>query len=334
MAKIAATAIGAVVVLIVIFVAAAAGLVSVVLGGDNSEASSAPSPVALADIPDNYLTLYQQAAATCPGLDWSIVAAIGKIESNHGRSNLPGVHNGANAAGAGGPMQFLPQTFGQYTLPIPPGGANPPSPYDPTDAIYAAVRLLCASGGRNNQDVRSAVYAYNHDDHYVTIVLATAADYAAPLSTRAQPSPPAPCPSAPPPALAASLSGQLTGASPEATAVEFACGQLGKPYIWGGNGNPGFDCSGLTVAAYAAAGINLPRTAQDQYDAGSLLPPGTPLQPGDLVFYGTSPASVEHVGIAISTTQMIDAPHAGADVQIDAVGRYLAASRPRRSTSV
>jgi cell wall-associated NlpC family hydrolase len=115
-------------------------------------------------------------------------------------------------------------------------------------------------------------------------------------------------------------------------AVEFACAQLGRPYVWGGNGEPGFDCSGLTHAAYAAAGLSLPRTAQTQYNAGPLVPAETSLQPGDLVFYGNGPQSVTHVGIAISPTQMIDAPHTGADVEITAVGRYLAASRPTAHT--
>ncbi len=57
------------------------------------------------------LALYQQAAATCPGLPWTIIAAVGTIESDNGQSDLPGVHNGANAAGAEGPMQFEPSTF-------------------------------------------------------------------------------------------------------------------------------------------------------------------------------------------------------------------------------
>ncbi|MFD0328249.1 C40 family peptidase [Streptacidiphilus monticola] len=61
-----------------------------------------------------------------------------------------------------------------------------------------------------------------------------------------------------------------------------------------------FDCSGLTQAAYAAAGIHLPRTAQEQYDRGPLLPAGRPIQPGDLVFFGTSTRHITHVGIAVS----------------------------------
>jgi cell wall-associated NlpC family hydrolase len=79
-----------------------------------------------------------------------------------------------------------------------------------------------------------------------------------------------------------------TGGPAALAAVAFARAQLGKPYIWGGNGNPGFDCSGLTKAAYAAAGITLSRVDQDQYNAGPLLPAGQPLQPGDLVFFGNS----------------------------------------------
>ncbi len=69
------------------------------------------SPAATAGIPPAMLTLYQQAAATCPGLPWTVLAAIGTVESDNGRSTLPGVHSGANAAGAEGPMQFEPATF-------------------------------------------------------------------------------------------------------------------------------------------------------------------------------------------------------------------------------
>jgi hypothetical protein len=76
-------------------------------GGGAPAASSA----ATAKIPAAMLTLYQQAASTCPGLPWTILAAIGTIESDNGQSNLPGVHSGANSAGAEGPRQFEPATF-------------------------------------------------------------------------------------------------------------------------------------------------------------------------------------------------------------------------------
>jgi membrane-bound lytic murein transglycosylase B len=76
-------------------------------------------------------------------------------------------------------MQFLPATFAAYALPVPPGGAVPPSPYDPTDAAYAAARMLCADGALDGSDVSEAVYAYNHSSAYVAEVLSLAATYAA-----------------------------------------------------------------------------------------------------------------------------------------------------------
>ncbi|MGH3305095.1 MAG: C40 family peptidase [Streptosporangiaceae bacterium] len=93
------------------------------------------------------------------------------------------------------------------------------------------------------------------------------------------------------------------------TAVNYAEGQLGIPCQWDAE-DPGiaFDCSGLTQAAYAAAGTAIPCLAQDQYDTTPHLPAGTPLLPGDLVFCGTGPARIEHVGIYIGCGQMIYAP--------------------------
>ena len=73
---------------------------------------------ATSKIPPAMLTLYQQAAATCPGLPWTVLAAIGTVESDNGQSDSPSIHSGANAAGAEGPMQFEPATFslGSTTL--------------------------------------------------------------------------------------------------------------------------------------------------------------------------------------------------------------------------
>ena len=122
--------------------------------------------------------------------------------------------------------------------------------------------------------------------------------------------------------------------APNATAlaaINYACGQRGLPYVWGGNGpqDGGFDCSGLTKAAYAAAGISLPRTAQTQYDAGPHVPAGQPLLPGDLVFFGT-PADVHHVGLYIGGGMMIDAPDFGQRVKVESYAEtdYLGATRP------
>ncbi|MFD0207030.1 C40 family peptidase [Saccharothrix carnea] len=109
----------------------------------------------------------------------------------------------------------------------------------------------------------------------------------------------------------------------------------GLPYVWGGNGpdggHTGFDCSGLTKAAYAAAGFTLPRTAQTQYDTGPHIFAGQPLLPGDLVFYGT-PGNIHHVGFCIGNGLMVDAPDFGQVVKIEPYryngDDYAGATRP------
>jgi hypothetical protein len=121
------------------------------------------------------------------------------------------------------------------------------------------------------------------------------------------------------------------GASPAAAeAVSWALAQRGTPYRWGGEGGGGFDCSGLVQAAFAAAGVALPRVAQDQYDAGPRLPPGAVLRPGDLVFFGSSAAAVGHVGIVVAPGEMVDAPHTGAVVRVEPIfsDGYVGATRP------
>ena len=129
-------------------------------------------------------TLYVQAAGACPGLSWSVLAAIGTVESGNGTSTLPGVHSGANSAGAEGPMQFEPATFYEYDFPVPPGGASPPSPYDATDAVYAAARMLCANGATKTGGLGGAIFDYNHASWYVSEVLALSSFYASEVIPR------------------------------------------------------------------------------------------------------------------------------------------------------
>jgi hypothetical protein len=138
-----------------------------------------PSVAARADIPASYLTLYQTAARRCPGLSWSVLAAIGKVESDHGRSRLPGVRSGWNTAGAAGPMQFgigvgrAGNAWARYGRDFDHEGH--PSVYDPGDAIPAAARYLCAAGAPHRLD--RAIYAYNHSWSYVAKVKAIAVRY-------------------------------------------------------------------------------------------------------------------------------------------------------------
>ncbi|MGW2665947.1 C40 family peptidase [Nocardia tengchongensis] len=260
---------------------------------------AAPSPEAVSDIPASMLVLYQKAAHVCPGLDWPVLAGIGKVETDHGRVNMPGVGSGENEAGAGGPMQFLAPTFDSVAArhPLPAGGATPPSRYNPSDAIYAAAYYLCDSGAP--ADLHAAIFTYNHADWYVNEVLDQAAHY-----RNQSPTGTGDC-------------GSIRGGDRASLVLAFACAQLGQPYVWGGDGpevSGGWDCSGLTKAAYARAEIILPRTAADQYHAG---PPITEsaLRPGDLVFYG-SDADIHHVGLYLGAGKIVNAPTFGVPVRV------------------
>ena len=102
-----------------------------------------------------------------------------------------------------------------------------------------------------------------------------------------------------------------------ATALRYAYAQLGKPYQWGGAGPRSFDCSGLTMMAWGAAGVYLPHLAQAQYNMTARIPLGRVL-PGDLIFFGT-PSNVYHVGIYIGGGEMIDAPSTGLTVSISSI---------------
>src|SRR5215211_2632913 len=144
-------------------------LIVVIVGGIVSwptrSASFAPSPVAIADIPADYLVLYQQSAARF-GVDWAVLAAIGKIECDHGRLEAPGCNppGTINGAGATGPMQFLGPTWRAGTPLMTVPGVGPPTSttgegyatdgdgdavadvWNPADAIASAARLLRANG--------------------------------------------------------------------------------------------------------------------------------------------------------------------------------------------
>ncbi|WP_030903659.1 C40 family peptidase [Streptomyces sp. NRRL F-5126] len=110
--------------------------------------------------------------------------------------------------------------------------------------------------------------------------------------------------------------GTTAGSSAKADkALAFARAQLGKPYVWGATGPSSYDCSGLTQAAWRAAGVDLPRTTYDQVNAGTRVSTDD-LQPGDLVFFYSD---ISHVGMYIGGGMMIHAPHPGADVRKESI---------------
>ncbi len=120
--------------------------------------------------------------------------------------------------------------------------------------------------------------------------------------------------------------------SAAAKAVEFARAQLGKPYQWGATGPDSYDCSGLTMSAYASAGVSIPRTSRAQWTIGTHIGSVADLVPGDLVFYadGTSASTIHHVGLYVGDGLMIEAPFTGASVRIASINRpdYFGATRP------
>lgn len=120
--------------------------------------------------PASYRELYQVSARYCPGLSWTVLAAIGQIESGHGR-NL-----GPSSAGALGPMQFMPATWAFAG--VDGDGDGKVDIMSAYDAVPAAALYLCRNGaGRGGQGLYNAVFSYNHADWYVRKVLALAAAY-------------------------------------------------------------------------------------------------------------------------------------------------------------
>ncbi|MFD0905232.1 C40 family peptidase [Actinomadura sediminis] len=301
------------------------GLV-LLLAGQNANGSSslagAPTALARSDIPPAYLRWYMDAAQTCPGLGWNVLAAIGKVETDHGRSTLPGVHTGENHAGAGGPMQFLAASWAAYGTDGDHDGRR--DRYNPADAIHGAANYLCHNhAGKGGRHLRRAIWHYNHADWYVRKVLDQADRYADTTPT---------------------------GTGHGSVAVRAALRWLGTPYSWGGGGPngptygtahgagiKGFDCSGLAQHAWAQVGIRLPRVAAAQYHAGTHIPRHA-LQPGDLVFFATNPANpatIHHVGIHLGGGRMIHAPQTGDVVRIATwtgnptrERQYIGATRP------
>ncbi|WP_395111302.1 NlpC/P60 family protein [Actinomadura sp. SCN-SB] len=308
------------------------GLVSVfvaVLGavlpssGPGEAACQPPSGQTVAGIPATYLTLYLKAGRRY-GIGWHVLAAVGQAESDHGRGLEPGIRSGTNAAGAAGPMQFMPGTWAAFGVDGDRDGDK--DVYDPADAIPGAARYLAHEGAP--EKIRQALFRYNPSETYVDTVLRQARAYA----RAGKPNP------------GESVCDELDASSArsaQATSrvavrvIAFVRAQLGKRYAWGGTGPDAFDCSGLTFAAYRTAGITIPRTSGEQWRRTPHVPQGHE-RPGDLVFFnsgpGTSTTNPGHVGLVIAPGKMIAAPRTGTVIQFQSYTRdtLLGFARPRR----
>src|SRR3954452_16950112 len=161
----------------VLLLAGAASLIPALLTNPCSADASQPSSSATSTIPSTYLLLYQRAGAAYR-VPWPVLAAIGAIETDPGRSRAPGVGSGVNAVGCcAGPMQFNlrngpPSTWQSYRVDGDADGDT--DPYDPADAIASAANYLRALLEQARGDVAAAIRGYNHSDAYVADVLARA----------------------------------------------------------------------------------------------------------------------------------------------------------------
>ena len=311
---------------------------------------SQPSAAAIADIPTTYLALYEREGLRF-GVDWAVLAAIGKLECDHGRSHAPGCNppGTMNAAGATGPMQFLGSTWRVGTPPMTvpqPGptardgagyatdgdGDGIANVWDPADAIAGAARLLRANGAPANY--RAAIFAYNHSSSYVNEVLAQAAKYRGAFAPGAT--------SGALRALAWAVShvGRFSGYSQGPTTDRGGSVQdMQSREPVGGT----CDCSMFARWAMAQAGIDIGLTTVQQWPANGLLPgtdtpASTPLvergvgpdpppggyRPADLIFFGHGAGDAGHVALWLGNGLIVQCSGSDNGANIRPLAGYVA----------
>ncbi|WP_165985173.1 bifunctional lytic transglycosylase/C40 family peptidase [Streptomyces sp. YIM 98790] len=279
-------------------------------------------------VPARYAGLVQRWGNLCETLSPALLAAQLNQESGwNPRAQSP--------AEAQGIAQFIPGTWAVHGLDA--NGDGVADVWDPEDAIPSAASYDCSLASYvkdvPGDPVDNMLAAYNAGPYaviryqgvppyeetrnYVRIIRAAEESFTA----RTGPG---------------DGGDRLPPLRAAAGAVNFAQEHLGKPYLWGGEGTPEddgrFDCSGLTQAAYASVGIEIPRVANDQWNAGP-HPSRDELLPGDLVFFATDlgdSRSIHHVGLYVGGGYMINAPYTGAVIRFDPIdgADYFGATRP------
>ncbi|MFM9369048.1 NlpC/P60 family protein [Streptomyces sp. Da 82-17] len=276
-------------------------------------------------VPAQYERIINAWGNECDAISPRILAAQIKQESNFNPKAV-------SPAGAKGIAQFMPGTWEGSGIDGNKDGTR--DVWDPEDAIPSAARYMCKLSkkleGVSGDKTRLALAGYNsgegavkkyrgippysETEKYVATIMKSAASMGQPVSNQSK---------------------------VVVDAVNYASRQIGKDYVWGGNGDQdgGFDCSGLTKAAFAQAGVTIPRVANDQYahleSQGALVEKGD-LQLGDLVFFSqkkkrgkAGPRDIDHVGIYIGRGHFLDAPRTGAKIRIEPMwwDTYMGAGR-------
>lgn len=286
-----------------------------------SQSSGASVALAKGTVPAIYQPLVEKWGNLCAAINPALLAAQLYQESGwDARAQSP--------AQAQGIAQFIPATWATHG--VDGNGDGKRDVWNPEDAIPSAASYDCELAsyvkdvpGDNTDNMlasyNAGAYAvikaggvppYAETQNYVKTIRTLEQSFAAPV-------------------------GQVNPSQQAAGAIYYAQQQLGKPYLWGGEGTAAqggrFDCSGLTQASYNSVGITLPRVANDQWNAGP-HPARSELLPGDLVFFATDlndPRTIHHVGIYVGGGYMIDAPHTGAVIRFDPIdsGDYIGATR-------
>lgn len=302
-----------------------AGVTVVALGISDTETARVQQELEPGTVPAAYAPLIEQAASTCPILSAPLLAAQFYQESGFDP-------NAVSDTGAMGIAQFEPGTW--TTWASPNDGDGKENPYNPADEIPAAARYDCALARQLSSVPGDAVgnmlAGYNAGPAAVLAAggiphITQTIDYVKNIEALEK-------------SFAAPTTETIAASSVAIQAIKFAYERLGTPYLYGGTGTVAdhgeFDCSGLTQAAYASAGVTLPRVAAEQWYAGVHVPRDQ-LQPGDLVFFATNvndPSTIEHVGIYVGGGAMIDSPHTGSVIRFDAIDgfnpAYIGAVRP------